>query len=266
MNCLVIATIVEKTALHRFKNSGCREKIITDLAREDIADKKFAHSAATAILRNLVPDYNPPADLRFEIFDTGQGYAVDTNIDFVELNKKYHRYVSPSYCTIDTGSLLTHIIDARLESYFGACYMAEIVTTPVLSDLIRLKHFDFLQRRENNVQEIKLFQELSLPDTPTIREAINSGSRTVSEFLTLIDNAERFRSWIRTANPDTGLIRSYYLAATRQTWADKLPTKTIRFVMATGADMLADLFLPTGIGTAAGVTVGAADSLYLDRY
>jgi hypothetical protein len=261
----LVNTLTDRVALHRFKDTPDKEKIIPDLAREDVADNNFVHLAARAILRNLVPGYSPPPNFRFGLFNTGQGYAVDTNIDFSELNKIYHRWVSPSHSSLSPAFLLTHIVDARLDSYFGAHYMAEIVTTPIFSDIKRLRHFDFLRRRENNVDQISLFHEAALPDVPTIREVINSGDRTIADYLRLLDNAERFRSWLQTTNPDAGLIRNYYLAATEKTWADKLPTKSIRFVFATGLGVLADLVLPTGLGTASGVTVGAADSLYLDR-
>src|SRR6202011_2561752 len=102
--------------------------------------------------------------------------------------------------SVSSEYILAHVIDARADSYFGAHYMAEIVTTPVLSDIIRLKHFDFLKRRGLNTSQIDLFQATVLPDVPTIRETINSGSRSVSDFLRLLDNAERFRPWLQNIN------------------------------------------------------------------
>jgi hypothetical protein len=261
----LVNTLIDRVSLHKFRETPEGEKIIPDLARGDIADKNFTRLAALATLRNLVPDYNPPSDFRFELFNTGEGYAVDTNIDFSAVNKLYHRAVPPSHSSMSSKYLLAHIINARADSYFGAHYMAEIVTTPLLSDIIRLKHFDFLRRRELNVSQIDLFQETSLPDVPTIRETMNSGGRTVSDFLRLLDNAERFRAWLQNINPDADLVRSYYLAATKKTWAEKLPTKSVRFMIASGLGVLADLVMPTGFGSAAGLSVGAADSLYLDR-
>lgn len=261
----LIKTLTDRAKLHRFKETPEKEKIIPDLAREDMADKAFIRSAAIAVLKNLVPTYAPPQDLRFEVFNTGRGYAVDTNLDFPQINRIYHQSVSPFHSSITPEYLLTHVIDARLDSYFGAHYMAEIVTAPVFSDIIKLKHFDFLKRRELNLRELDLFNEVALQDVPTIREAVNSGSRSISDFLNLLDHAEKFRDWLQNTNPDAGLARSYYLAATEKTWAEKLPTKSVRFVMASGLGALADLVMPTGIGTIAGLSVGAIDGLYLDR-
>jgi hypothetical protein len=261
----VINALNDRLVLHRFKESSLKEKIIPDLARQDVSDPQFVQQAAIAVLRNLVPSYSVPADTRFELFDTGSGYAICTDIDFARLNSFYHLTVPPSHSSLTPEYLLAHIIDARSDSYFAANYMAEIVTAPIYSDIIRLKHFEFMRRRGTNEGELALFQETILQDFPSIRDVVNSGERTISEFLNLLDRAERFKEWLKNANSDSGLVRSYYKASTTKTWADLLPTKSVRFVCATGLGLLADAIMPTGVGTATGLGVGAADSLYLDR-
>ena len=231
----------------------------------DANDQRFISNGVAAILRHLVPAYRIPPYFRFQLIDTGQGYAIDTNLDFFSINEIYHQSVSPEHSTLSSDYLLAHFIAARADSYFAANYMSEIVTSAVYSDLIQLKHFDFLARRNSSAEEIKLFQDTTLKDFPRIGETINTGERTISEFLKMLDQAERFKEWLGSINPDEGLIRSYYKAATEKTWADKLPTKFIRFAISTGLGMLADTILPTGVGTVAGLSAGAADSLYLDR-
>jgi len=196
----------------------------------------FVREAIIFVLRNLVPSFTPTADFRLELFDTENGYAVDTNLDFTKLNEAYHQIVPPTHSSISAEYLLSHIIDAQLDSYFAAHYLAEIVATPVYSQLIRLKHFDFLKRRLANERELNIFQEELLQDVPTLREVINKSERSVADFLKLLDEAERFREWLQNTNADAGLIRSYYQDSIKETWADKLPTKSIRFVIATGWD------------------------------
>lgn len=162
--------------------------------------------------------------------------------------------------------MLAHIQDARADTYFAAHYMAELVTTPVYSDIIRLKHFDFLQRRKINAQEIDHFHDLIVPDFPTIRERINEGGASMADFMKLLDQADRFKIWLRTTNPDEGLIQSYYRAATEKTWAEKLPTKVTRFAIATGIGVAVDALSSTGVGLLGGLGVGALDAFYLDRF
>jgi len=260
----LVKSINDRVALHKFCKPE-KETIITRLAQEDAADKTFVRNSVIVILNHLVPGFQIPKDFRFELMDTDQGYAIDTNLNFNEINRLYHISVSPAHSTISSDYLLAHLITARADSFFAANYMSEIVTAPIYGDLIRLKHFEFLLRRDSNAQAAKLFHDTVLPDFPTISEAIDSGQRTISEFLELLDQAEKFKGWLTEANPDSGLIHNYFKAATEKTWADKLPTKSIRFSIATGLGILADAILPTGIGTAAGLAIGAGDSMYLDK-
>jgi hypothetical protein len=249
---------------HKFPDKR-KEGVITELAQQDAVDQRFTRDAVSVVLRHLVPEYEIPPNLRFELIDTGQGYAIDTNLNFDDVNSVYHRYVPATHSTINGDYLLAHLITARADSYFAANYMAEIVTAPVYSDLIRLKHFDFVKRRSASEQELIQFQDTVLSDFPRISDVINSGERSIKHFLDLLDKAEKFKSWLAAVNPDEGLIRSYYRTATENTWADKLATKSVRFAISAGLGILADSVLPTGLGTAAGLAVGSADSLYLDR-
>lgn len=261
----LVKALTDRVTLHRFKETAEKEKIIPDLARADVSDDGFVQAAVIRVLQYLLPSFKPSPDFRFKLFNTGQGYAVDTTLNFTDLNKIYHQSVSPSHSSLSSEYLLAHIIDARLDTYFAAYYMAEIITAPIYSDLIQLKHFDFLLRRQANIRELGLFSDAMLNDAPSLREVINSGERNISDFLKLLDQAERFREWLRNANADAGIVRNYYRSAIEKTWADKLPTKSIRFVVATGLGILADIMVPTGLGTVAGVAVGAADNFYLDR-
>jgi hypothetical protein len=190
---------------------------------------------------------------------------VDTNLDFEKLNSIYHQGVSPKHSSLTPNYILLHIVDSRSDSYFTADYLAEIVTKPVHSEIIRLKHYDFLRARDRSAASIEFFKEMALPNFPTIREAINSGERTVSELLKLLDQAQRFRSWLHAANPDNELLARYTRAATEATWADKLPTKTTRWVVATGLGVAVDVIAPTGLGTLGGLGFSAVDGLVLDK-
>ena len=40
------------------------------------------------------------------------------------------------------------LLDARADTFFAAYYMAEPVTVPVSSEIMRLKHFEFLRRKD----------------------------------------------------------------------------------------------------------------------
>lgn len=257
-------------ALIRLLNRNVRvnkspSDIIPTLAREDAGDQKYLDTAVRTILSYLVPAYSIPADLRFELFETGEGYAVATNLDYAKVNEIYHRHVSPQHSSITSAYLLSFIQEARAESYFAAEYLAELVTTSMLGELVRLKHFDFLRRRATSASQIDLFKEIAVGEVPSIREVINSGERSFGEFLKFVKDGDKFRSWLHGQSLDTNLLREYQKAIIAETWASKLPTKGVRFAVATGIGMLGELFAPTGVSTAIGMAAGAADTFALDK-
>ncbi len=180
----LIKFINDRVALRKF-NDADKERIVPRLAQQDMEDKTFVTNGAAIILKHLVPELQLPPDFRFAAIDSGQGYIVDTNLNFKETNNLYHRRVSPAHSTITSPYILAHFITARADSYFAANYMSEIVTSPISNALIRIKHFDFLSRRHSNAEEINLFRETVLKDFPTMGEVINRGERTISDFLRL---------------------------------------------------------------------------------
>jgi hypothetical protein len=106
------------------------------------------------------------------------------------------------------------------------------------------------------VRDIALFQEIHLDDARAIREAINSGERSFSEFLPILKRAHRFKQWLADRNPDANLMKEYYEAALADSWANKLPAKGIRYVFAAAAGFA---------NPAAGLAIGAANDFLVDR-
>jgi len=84
--------------------------------------------------------------------------------------------------------------------------------------------------------------------------------------LGVLEEAQKFKEWLKGAHPEIGLLQEYYTAATAKTWADKLPGKTLRFAIFTGLGAFAEAFFPTGLGIVGGVGIGAADTFILNKF
>jgi hypothetical protein len=254
--------ISDRVALHRFRGIPEKEKIIPDLMRADMEDVGFVERAVQVSLSHLIPGFDQNTKFHFRVFKTSeQSYAVDTDLDFAKLNERYHAYVSPKHSSITQAYLLAQLLDSRADTFFSAYYMAEPVTAPISSDIMELKHFEFLRRRGTSSDDIRLFHEVVVPDFPTIAEAINSNERSFAEFLKLLDEAEKFKKWLHETNPDVGLIQSYYQEVSKRSWVEKLPGKGIRFLVAAGVGLGAS----AASGPAGGLGVGAANTFFLDR-
>lgn len=232
---------------------------IANAARSDCGDPHFVTMAARSVLNFLRPTFTVPSNMRFSLLKLDGEFAIDTNLDFDALNRLSNvNEISGPY-------ILGHIVNARADTYFAADYMGELVTSPANSALIQMKHFDFIRRRLKSEDQHDVFESVVLNDARTVREVVNSNERSISEFFRLLDESAKFRDWMHSQNPDAQLVREYYNRVNKETWIGRLPGKSLRFVFFTGAGVLADLFAPTGLGTAAGIGLGAADSLLLDK-
>ena len=111
---------------------------------------------------------------------------------------------------------------------------------------------------------IDQFQDIYLSQAGTIREAIDGGHRSFDEFIGVYERAMRFRRWIDHMPPDANLLREYYEAVTTDSWIGSLPGRILRWVIFAGLGLAVDSLGAGGIGTVAGLTVGAFDSILLD--
>ena len=83
------------------------------------------------------------------------------------------------------------------------------------------RYLNLMKKRDKQVDEIELFQEMVLPDSRDIRGAINSGQRSFAEFLSMLDKASRLKAYIALQNPDKGLLDSFYSEIKRNDWIDR---------------------------------------------
>jgi hypothetical protein len=253
---------IDRVKLFRHPEFNSKTNLVCDLARTDLSDPRFVRAAAAAILQRIAPAYPLPPTFKFDIFDTGSGYAVGSDLDFPTISKVC---VAPFTNDFTAAHLLSHLLEARADTFFAAHYMAELITTEAASDIIKLKHYDFLRRGEASQREISGFTEIVSNKCPSLREAIMSGGRSISDFLKLLDQADKFKSWLQATNPDQGLLNAYVSEATKESWADKLPSKGIRIAVLTGLGLAVEAVAPTGIAIGTSLALSTGDSLLLER-
>jgi hypothetical protein len=252
----LITQVVDLLKIHRLPQDFGS---VGNSARADCDDAHYVNLAARTVLETLRPTFSIPRGMRFGVLKLDEEFAIDTNLDFAAINRL------PGSFEISGAYILAHIVSARADTYFAADYMGELVTGPANSKLIRLKHFDFIRRRFKSEEQHDIFENVVLDDARTVREVVNSKERSIAEFFRLLDEASKFRTWMQAQNPDSQLVREYYDQMNKDTWIGRLPGKTLRFAFFTGAGILADMIAPTGLGTAAGIGLGATDSLLLDK-
>jgi adenosylhomocysteinase len=75
---------------------------------------------------------------------------------------------------------------------------------------------EVIYQSNTNAEQVQQFISLTLGNGRAIREAINSGEVRFASILELLDNADRFRSWIADQPADSNLLSAFYDEITKQ--------------------------------------------------
>jgi hypothetical protein len=235
------------------------------LARADLDNSDFLRQAIELSLKEKVPNTPLGNNWYFTPHRLTDGFIIETNLDFNQLNEEYRKSWPIEHSTLTPEFLLTDLLEARAGLHFASLYGSDVITTSLSSKIMQLRLHKVIESRLKGVSEIELFQHATIGKGNAIREAINSGERSFDEFLDLLEHADQFKGWLAKKNPEQSLVQDYYSEITAGTWAEKLPGKSFRWVFFTGAGLLLDLAIPTGLGTAAGVALSAGDAFLLDK-
>lgn len=114
-------------------------------------------------------------------------------------------------------------------------------------------------------REIPDFLELNFSDSDAVGRAIAEGRRDFSDLQNLLERKDSFARWLRGTPASSELAIEYTKYLKSKTWLESERGKALRFVMFTGAGLLADQVTQSGLGTATGIALGAFDTFLLER-
>jgi len=238
---------------------------VAQAATADILNELYTADAVLSLLMSHVPNYAGSERPYFRVYTADEWLRAETNIDLVKANAEYHKSVDPRHSSLSQAYLLSHILTVRETIDGASALQAEIVTDPTHSKLIALKMNHLAQRRIRSDANIAGFQDFAVDNVRAVREAINNKQRGIDDILRLLKRADRFKSWLAKMQPEANIIKEYHRECIATTWADRVPTKTARWALFTGAGLALDGLLHSGAGTALGVGVGALDTFVIDK-
>jgi hypothetical protein len=223
-------------------------------AADDIAEPRFAREIARMRLSQL----GVPADeikfSRLTIFPLGDGkFAVETDIDFLNLMKKYPKVTGAN-------DLFPSVGDARLDISLAAEHNAAFIGNSANQRIVEMLLNRAIGAHANTADVPRAIYDFISVDTPSVREAINSGERTPREFVELLGSADAFKKWLNAQNPDKDLIQEMLREKASAGWLEKLPVKAARFGLFSSAGFLTDLLAP-----GSSVALGAVDGFLIDK-
>ncbi|MGO9518872.1 MAG: hypothetical protein ACLPND_17700 [Candidatus Korobacteraceae bacterium] len=241
-------------------------KEMLDKAREDWMDESYVVPAIRSYLAMVAPEYPVPDPLRFRVeMIPGKGFGVSTNIDFEAANAAYHKHTPAEYSSLSQAWILISLADTRRDLMVGSRNDSEFALAPERALMASCKLAEILSTASHGTRVIDLFQEQVIGDIPSIRGAVNSGGRTFREVIQLIDKGKKFKEWLRKHESAEELRDEYLREVTHVDWADRLPTRSARWLLITAATTALGFAGGPLAGTAAAVGLSAADFFLLDK-
>lgn len=237
---------------------------ICDLVREDLRNTNYIKQSIIEIINF----YNPvltlrPDEIEYEFVKTNEAYLFHTNLNYEEINKNIPN--NPDGKIINPTGLMLNIMETRGDMHLAADLGAEIATTGIQTSLMKIKFHDIYNRTSKSSLDLYQFNDFILSNGHAIREVINNGDKSFDDFLSVLDKADRFKDWLKNIGDDKNILKEYHAAVTRETWVDKLPSKSFRWSFFTGVGLLADVMVTGGLGTVIGLGLSLGDAFLLDK-
>jgi hypothetical protein len=234
---------------------------LIEFVQQDLEDQVYLKRAISHSISNFDKSkIISPEEIQVKVHKIDQGFIIDTDIDFEKINKDVS---IENQLKVD--AFLFNIMNARIDSSIAGQMDSDLVTSPIITTLLKEKVNSVIQKSTNNLNQIDNFSDVFLNEGKRIRDVLNSGEKSLDEYMKILDKADKFKDWLKNIDEDKNLLSEYNKAVTADTWLDKLPSKSFRWVFFTGAGFAIDALGAGGIGTAAGLIISAGDTFLLDK-
>lgn len=242
-----------KIRLHQLPTGS---ESVPTAALNALRDPAFVQRIPAVLIPEIVAGFTLPSDHRFEVAISGERFTVNSDIDFKHLSDIYKKF-DDTLGDVNAQLLLATVVNAQCDTHFAASHLGELVTSGKNSSVIRRMILDLVRKREESIEQKDLFDDLVLQETRSVRQAINSGERSFSEFLELLEKAEQFREWVHGQPYEAKLAHSYVQELSNTSWISELPARAARFAFFTGIGFLA--------GPGGAIALNAFDSFVLEK-
>lgn len=246
---------LDRVPVRRFSGNHFLQGGITAAAKRDVLDAVYTKEAVGAVLQVVPGGYVTGPDLKFDVIESELGLHVFTNIEFDAINRRRVASI-PAEDPLTPAHLLSSILEARADLALASFYGGDFVTSASTSAIIQVRYAELLRRSSLNTTSLQQFTEVVLPDTKTVAEVIDAGERSISEFLVLLDKAERFKNWTKSVNPDEDLVRTYVRDVSSEGWIQRLPQKSMRYAFTLALEASSPI---------AGMIAGFVDNFVLEK-
>jgi hypothetical protein len=165
----------------------------------------------------------------------------------------------------DKAAVLSGLFYGLADLRTAALFSDEMAVSPSASAIAELKLASLISKRTQSDKKIEAFQEWRCEHGRAIREAVAAKRYSFDDILRLAEESGRFKDWL-AKHPDTSdLNREYLKAVCSVGWAEKLPSKVVRFLLFTAVGGALSLATTPAGGLATGAVLNALDCFFVDQ-
>lgn len=233
---------------------------------QQLLDVETTQQTIAELVNAIAPSYRQEEPVQFRVHGTADAFDIETNLVFDHLTREAYKHGKVAKDAPVTQALLLAILLAfHEEACCAAQLRSEMATDLIGAQVHRLRLGKLLETATASESQWQRFADIVLEDAHAVRAAVNAGKVTVVDVINLLDKAVKFRGWLQEQEPSHEVVREYYKRTVENTWVEKLPAKSTRFVAFTSAGLALDSAGLGGLGTAAGVALGAVDQFLVDK-
>lgn len=148
--------------------------------------------------------------------------------------------------------------------YDSTAHNSELVTNSTISTYPTSRIQRLIAKRTETEEQIKNFHEFVLPEFYDLKSTVDSGTKQFDEFMELWREAKKFKEWLKDEEPNVKLLTAYIRKISETSWLDKIPVKTLRWILFTSIGLAVGDITGGVAGTTASVGVDLLDDLLFD--
>lgn len=255
-----IAQFVEEASF----GAGLAGVTLMSDAKRDVFDRDYLHKGVGEILREKIPHVALPSQFRFQAVEFDGRFLIDTDLDFSVLEREYEKIWPRTHSSLTPAAILVEILEGRVALGLGSNLKGDVIASDITSKLLKLRVDKSVANIDSTRRQINMFEEYAL-NGKNVRDAINIGGRSLDEFLDLLEGAGKFKKWIAGRSDDQDLAKDYVNELGSTGWLNTLPAKMMRYLVFSGASLLAGAALSPVVGAVTGLGLGVADNFLVDR-
>jgi hypothetical protein len=254
-----------------------------DLVDGYLVDNKFSVTAFREVVKQIYPDYPIPLKLTFNLHQTEPKtqveYVFNNHLVEVETNFNLDHFIRDmnkqgitgynDFLTIYIMKVSGAIQDIDIASNFKSELSTEESNSPIVQKAI-LRLDDYKASNEGVITE---FNEIVLDGLPSISMAIDSGMRSLDDFMYLFERSQKFKEWILNNPNDYSIVAEYLKASDAEAFTGGNFYKLLKFLYMAAPMAFNPLAIPgveeavnTGVNLVTGAAADTLSDLVFKRF